>query len=170
MPRFGEPELLQRSHELEGFDCGVPALDRWLIEHARTAGGIGSARSYVVVDSKQRRVVGYHALTAASISHGEATERARKGMPRHSIPAVLLARLAVDASVAGMGIGAFLLRDAMTRALAASEAIGARLLLAHALDAGARAFYVRFGFESSVTDPLSVQLLMKDVRASLEGL
>jgi GNAT superfamily N-acetyltransferase len=135
---------------------------------ARNAAAAGSAKTYVVTDSEQSRVVGYHALTVASIEHDEATERATKGMPRHQIPAVLLARLAVDESVKGKGLGAFLLRDAMARALAVSEEAGVRLLLAHALNDRARQFYLRFGFEPSPTDELNLQLLMKDIRASLD--
>lgn len=167
MSRFGDPEPLAAEHRLEGFDCGVGSLNVWLTEHAIRAGGVGSARTYVITDHEQQRVVAYHALTAASISHTEATGRARKGMPRHPIPAVLLARMAVDRSVQGRGLGAFVLTDAMHRALAASEEIGARVLLVHAMDDQAEAFYRRFGFEQSPTDPHNLQLLLKDIRASM---
>ncbi len=88
-------------------------------------------------------------------------------MPRHPIPVILLARLAVDLSVQGHGLGAFLLADAMQRSLAAAESIGVRALLVHAKDDPARAFYERFGFVASPTDPLHLTLLLKDLRASL---
>jgi GNAT superfamily N-acetyltransferase len=107
-------------------------------------------------------------LAAASVAHQHATERARKGQLRHPIPAVLLARLAVDASVQGHGVGAWLLQDAMRRALSAAEAVGIRVLLVHALDKNARSFYQRWGFEPSPTDPLNLQMLFKDIRKSLE--
>ena len=81
---------------------------------------------------------------------------------------MLLARLAVDVSVQGRGLGAFLLRDAMARALSASGQIDARVLLVHALHEEARSFYERCGFERSPTDPLNLQLLFKDIRKSLE--
>jgi GNAT superfamily N-acetyltransferase len=168
MPRFGDPEPLADHHGLEGFDCGTESLNRWLLEHAGEATGGGSARTYVVVDAVQGRVVGYHALAAAAISPADATGRARRGQPRHPMPAVLLARLAVDVSVQRRGIGAFLLRDAMTRALAASEQIGARVLLVHALHERARGFYERWGFEPSPTDPLNLQLLFTDIRRTLD--
>lgn len=167
MPRFSDPERLDSSHALSGFDCGEASLNLWLERHARAAGGAGSARTYVVTDGKQNRVVGYHALALASISHKEATARAADGMPKHPIPALLLARLAVDVSVKGKGLGAFLLRDAMTRTLAVSEEAGARLLLAHALSEEARRFYLHFGFEASPFDRMNLQLLAEDIRASL---
>lgn len=167
MARFGDPEPLNAEHHLEGLTCGVAALDLWLPRHASQAAASGSARTYVTVDATQTRVAGYYALAAASIEPEVATSRARRGMPRHPIPAVLLARLAVDGSVQGLGVGAWLLDDAMRRAAAAAETLGVRLLLAHAVDERARDFYERFGFQASPTDPLNLQLLIKDVRASL---
>ena len=169
MPRFTDPEPLGPEHVLAGFDCGVESLNVWLERHARLAMGAGSARTYVVVENDQARVVGYHALTVASIERRDATDRATEGMPRHQIPAVLLARLAVDKSVERRGIGAFLLRDAMERAIAVSEQAGIRLLLVHAVDEQARNFYLHFGFTPSPTDPLNLQMLIKDIRASLEA-
>jgi GNAT superfamily N-acetyltransferase len=124
--------------------------------------------TYVLVAEGSRRVIGFHALTVASISHQDATERARRGMPRYPIPVVLLARLAVDRSVQGRGVGALLLADAMRRALSLAEGTGVRLLLAHAIDRDALGFYLRFGFERSPSDPFNLQLLIKDIRRSLD--
>jgi len=168
MPRFGDPEALDRGHRLDGFDCGRESLNVWLAEHARQAAAAGSARTFVTTDADQDRVVGYYALAAAAVAHEQATSRVRKGMPRHPIPAVLLARLAVDRSVQARGLGAWLLRDAMVRALSASEAMGIRAMLVYAIDEDARGFYERFGFDPSPTDPFNLQLLFKDLRATLE--
>lgn len=168
MPRFLDPQPLGSEHRINGFDCGVGSLDIWLVKHARAAAGAGSARTYVVVDTEQDRVVGYHALSLASIEHANATERGRKSMARHPIPAMLLARLAVDKAVQSKGIGAFLLRDAMSRALSVAEQAGMRLLLVHAVNEEARTFYEHFGFEVSPTDPMNLQLLVKDIRLALD--
>jgi GNAT superfamily N-acetyltransferase len=167
VPRFGDPEPLGPDHSLEAFDSGVGSLNTWLREHARGAATAGSARTYVLEDAEQGRVVSYHALCAASVSHRETSARVRRGMPRHSIPAVLLARLAVDRSVQGRGLGAFLLRDAMVRSLAVAAQVGVRVMLVHALDEGAQGFYLHHGFEPSPTDPMNLQLIVKDMQASL---
>ena len=167
MPRFSDPEPLGSHHVLAGFRSGEGSLDAWLRDRARGAGA-GSARTYAIVDAEQERVVGYHALTVGSIEHAEATPRARKGMPRHPIPVVLLARLAVDESVQGRGIGSFLLRDAMARTAAAAGRFGIRALLVHALHEEARAFYLRHGLEPSPTDELHLMILVKDIRAAIE--
>jgi GNAT superfamily N-acetyltransferase len=169
LSRFRDPEPLDADHDLEDFDCGVESLKVWLKKHAAAAAAAGSARTYVVHDEEQDRVVGFHALAAASINHAEATRRAAKGMPRHAIPAVLLARLAVEGAVQGRGVGAWLLRDAMLRSLSAAESVGIRVLLVHAIDDTARAFYEHHGFEPSPTDPLNLQMLIKDIRAAVEG-
>lgn len=169
MPRFLDPQPLGAEHRVNGFESGEASLGLWLLKHARAAAGAGSARTYVVLDSEQgHRVVGYHALTLASIEHDDATDRARKGMPRNPIPAMMLARLAVDRTVQGRGLGAFLLRDAMIRALSVAEQAGVRLLLVHALNDDARGFYEHFGFEPSPADPMSLQLLVKDIRLALD--
>lgn len=167
MPRFSDAEPLTADHDVSVFDCGVESLNLWLKRHALQAASSGSARTYIVSDTEHDRVVGYHAMAAASISPAQATARAAKGMPRHPIPAVLLARLAVDADLQGRGLGAWLLRDALLRALSVADELGVRVMLVHAIDDDARAFYLRYGFEPSPTDALNLQLLLKDVRPPL---
>ena len=144
-------------------------MNLWLDRHARQAASVGSARTYVVTDSEQERVVGYHALTAGAVEHAAATARTIKGMPRYPVPVVLLARLAVDRTVAGRGLGAWLLRDAMIRTVAAADTIGVRALLVHAHDDDALSFYVRHGFEPSPTGRLHLMMLIKDLAASVRA-
>ncbi len=162
------PRPLERKDPREGFRCGVASLDTWLVEHAPGADAAGSARTYVVVDEEQDRVVGYYALSVASLEREEATGRASRGMPRHPIPAMLLARLAVDESVQGKGVGAMLLADAMQRTLLVAEETGISLLLVHAVNDDARSFYLYYGFEASPSDPMNLQLLIKDIRATMK--
>ena len=169
MPRFSEPEPLGPDHVLEGFDCGRASLNVWLVRYARQAAAVGSARTYVILDAQQARVVGYYAPTAAGLERDSATARIVKGMPQYPIPVVLLARLAVDLSVAGRGLGAWLLRDAMMRTLAAAETIGVRAMLVHAIDQHAAGFYLRHGLEASPTEPRHLMILIKDIAASLNA-
>lgn len=166
---YRQPEPLARHHRLEDFRCGEAALDEWLTRHARAAHAAGSARVFVTTLDDAETVVGYYALAAAQVAPEEATERVRKGQPpARGIPAVLLARLAVHEAHQGVGLGQSLLRDVLRRCVAAAESIGARVLLVHAKHERAKAWYLRFGFEESPTDPLHVLLLLKDVRKLLE--
>ena len=82
---------------------------------------------------------------------------------------ILLARLAVNQSEKGRGLGAALLKDALLRSLQAADIIGCRAVLVHAKDQQAQAFYRKYGFESSPVDEFHLYLLMKDIQASLGG-
>lgn len=166
---YRPPEPLERRHRLDDFDCGEPALDEWLKRHARPAQASGSARVFVTTLEDGDTVVGYYALAAAQVEPEAATERTLKGQPRtRPVPAVLLARLAVDQKHQRSGLGRSLLQDVMLRSLDAAESIGARVLLVHAKHEAAKAWYVQFGFEESPTDPLHLLMLLKDVRAFLQ--
>jgi len=163
------PEPLARRHELDDFACGETALDEWLKKHARAANASESARVLVVTTDDAATVVGYYALAAAQVEPADATERARKGQPsRRPVPAVLLARLAVDHRHQGAGLGRSLLQDVLLRCVEAADAIGVRVLLVHAKHERAKAWYEQYGFEESPTDPLHLMMLMKDVRAFVE--
>jgi GNAT superfamily N-acetyltransferase len=159
------PIPLESGHDVAAFDCGVPALNQYLKKYALPNQQGQSARTYVA--TRAERVVGYYTLTAGSARREETPARVAKGLAAHPVPVVLLARLAVDASEKGKGLGAGLLKDALLRAAAAAEIIGCRAVMVHAKDEGARTFYQRFGFEPSPSDPFHLFLLMKDLRASL---
>jgi GNAT superfamily N-acetyltransferase len=162
------PEPLAKHHRVDEFDCGEPALDDWLKRHARVAHAGGSARVYVTTLEDGDTVVGYYALAAAQVAPDEVTTRARKGQPHaRPIPAILLARFAVDRSRQGAGVGGSLLQDVLVRCLDAAETIGARVLLVHAKSDAARTWYEQYGFEASPSDPLHLMMLLKDVRAFL---
>ncbi len=165
---YSRPQPLESGHDRGQFACGEPELDRWLADHALGAQSSGSAR--VFVSTAGQRVVGYYALAATELQPEKASERARKGQPRtRPLPAVLLARLAVDLAHQGKGLGRSLLQDAMLRVNGAADELGIRLMLVHAKHARASRWYTRFGFEESPTDPLHLILLMKDLRAFLSA-
>lgn len=162
MSGFGTIEKLRRDHALDSFDCGKDELNRFLKRHALTNQASDSAQTYVLADGLI--VKGYYSLAAGTVSHEEATERVKKGPARHPIPVVLLARLAVDASLQGKKIGPALLKDALRRAVHAADTIGARAVLVHAKDDNAKGFYEHFTFEPSPSDPYHLRLIMKDLR------
>ncbi len=166
---YRPPKPLAKQHRVDEFQCGEPALDEWLRRHARAAQASDSARVFVATVDDGETVVGYYALAAAQVAPDEATARAMKGQPQtRPVPAILLARLAVDQSHQGAGLGRSLLQDVLLRCVDAAEAIGARVLLVHAKHEAARAWYMQYDFEESPSDPLHLLMLMKDVRAFLQ--
>src|SRR5215207_7777361 len=147
---YRRPEPLGKHHRLDEFQCGEPALDEWLKRHARAAQASDSARVFVATLEDGETVVGYYALAAAQVTPEDATSRALKGQPRaRPIPAVLLARLAVDREHQRAGLGRSLLQDVLLRCVDAAEAIGARVFLVHAKHEAAKAWYSQFDFEES---------------------
>jgi GNAT superfamily N-acetyltransferase len=156
------PEPLDGQHRLEGFDCGKPALNDWLVRHARQAQGSGSAKTFVVADDD--RVAGYFSLTVGQVDVLEVPERVRKGMGQYPVPVVILARLAVSAQDQGRGIGFGLLQDAIRRTMLIAEQAGIRAMLTHPIDHEAAKFYTRFGFVASPLRERQLLLLLKDAR------
>ena len=155
-------EKLQPHHAVEAFDCGQEVLNRFLQKHALQNQLSGGSQAYVgLVDNI---VVGYYALAVGSVEQENAPERVKKGLAKHSIPIMLLARLAVDVHWQKQGVGAALLKDATLRTLQAADIAGIRALLVHAKDDAAKQFYERFDFLPSPSDPLHLFILLKDVR------
>ncbi len=157
------PEPLAPQHLLEGFDCGKPALNDWLLRHARQAQGSGSAKTFVVAE-EDGRVAGYFSLTVGQVDTLDAPERIRKGMGQYPVPVVILARLAVSRQDQGRGIGFGLLQDAIRRTMLIGEQAGIRAMLTHPVDDNAAQFYTRFGFIASPLREQQLLLLLKDAR------
>jgi predicted N-acetyltransferase YhbS len=161
---YSLPRPITEDDDTSSFDTSEPALDDYLRQRALANHVQGASRC--LVTCRADRVVGYYALASASVQHRDVTGKVRRNMP-DPVPVILLSRLAVDRKEQDSGLGKHLLRDAILRSVAASEIIGVRALLVHALNDTARAFYAHFDFEPSPTDPLHLLLLMKDARAAI---
>jgi GNAT superfamily N-acetyltransferase len=158
-------EKLHRIHEIEAFDCGREALNRFLIRYAHQNQQAGASQTYVALSEVE--VVGYYTLVVGQVEYDDAADRLKKGLARHPVPIMLLARLAVAIGWQGKGLGAGLLKDAMLRTLQAAEIAGIRAFVVHAKDDEAKSFYERHDFVASQSDPYHLFRLMKDVRAGL---
>lgn len=158
-------EKLRRSHGVEGFDCGKEALNRFLVRHSLQSQQSGASQTYVALAGN--KIVGFYTLVFGQVEYEGAPERLTKGLARHPVPLMVLARLAVSSPWQGQRIGAGLLKDSLRRTLQAAEIAGLRAFAVHAKDDEARAFYERFDFVASPTDPRHLFLLLKDVRAVL---
>ena len=169
MTNYRLPTLLSREHDLEGFECRSAEQTEWLRLHARQSSGSGTTRVLVVTPTDSDVVVAYYAWCMASVSPADAPLRMRTGAGRYPQPVALLARLGVDVSHEGRGIGAGLLQDVIARTDAVGAEIGCRGLLVHAETPEARDFYLHLvpEFEPSPTDDLHLLLLMKDIRRTL---
>jgi GNAT superfamily N-acetyltransferase len=141
---MNKPVPLEEGHDTSSFDCGVEALNIYLVRYARQSQKREGARTYAVVEGN--RVVGYYTLVFGGIAWEEAPEHVRKGLGKYPIPIMTIARLAVHKSAAGKGLGNSLLLDVLERALAASEIAGLRAVVVDAKDEQAKRFYEKRGF------------------------
>lgn len=161
MSEYAGPELLADHHSIDDFTCGEPALDQWLRTRARANQRHGSSRVWVA--TLDNRVVAFYASSTAVVLRARATKRAARNQPE-PIPAILLGRLAVDQRHHAQGLAAAMLKHFIQKSLEVAELTGVRLLLVHAKDQTARAFYERYGFEPSPIDDLTLMLILADIR------
>jgi GNAT superfamily N-acetyltransferase len=135
-------EPLRADHVVDEFDSGRPEIDTWLQQHALSAEARRTSRTFVWSGD---RVLAYYTLTAHLLVREDLPKAYGRGGPRQ-IPAVLLARLALDKSLHGQGLGAALLVDALTRVVVATETVAARFVVVDAIDDSAAMFYEHYGF------------------------
>jgi GNAT superfamily N-acetyltransferase len=161
-----ETKPLDKLHDRASFDCGVEVLNEYLKKYALQNQKKDAARTYVVT-TEENRIVGYYTLVFGSVSAAETTAEISAGLGKYPIPIILLARLAIDVNEKDKGLGKLLLRDALLRAIRASEIAGLRAFLVHAKDETAKKFYEKFGFQSSPHNEFHLFLKISDIRASL---
>ena len=155
-------EKLTKQHSVDDFDCGEEALNRFLSRFALPNQQASASQTYIGLTDVI--IVGFYTLVVGEVAYDDAPERLKKGLARHPVPLMLIARLAVSQVWQGKGIGAGLLKDAMLRTTQAAEIGGIRALAAHAKNDAACAFYEHFGFIPSPTDPLHLFVLTKDLQ------
>lgn len=156
---------LSTADRLELFDCGQPALNQFLQRYALLNQKANSAQTYVCCHGSD--VVGFYSLAVGSVDPQEAPTRVTKGLARHPVPVMILARLAVDRDHQRKGLGRALLKDALLRTAQAADIAGIRCLLVHAKDDAARQWYASWDFEPSPTDPYHLFLMIKDLKVLL---
>ena len=159
-------EPLGSSHDRGGFDCGVAALDRYLRETARQHVAKGIAKTFVLVEDTAdppKAILGFFTLSLCQVFASDVPEKWAKKLPRE-IPAMRLGRLAVARARQHEGLGRILLVEAIYKVAAVASAAGGIGLFVDAKDQAAAAFYSRFGFEATPTQPLTLFMPVQTVR------
>lgn len=170
-------ERLSASHaeHIAAFGSSSDSLTRFLQQEALEYDKRGFCSSFLVFETTDasRALVGYYSLNAFSIQ-AEALPRAEMwGYPgsvrRNGVPAVLISRLAVAQAREGQGFGKLLLLYALRHVVFATQELAARLVVVHALDERALAFYRYFGFQSIAGEPRHLFLAIKRIRELMEA-
>lgn len=158
---------LHRRWDRSAFSCGHSVLDDWLKGQAGQQEKSGNTRTFLAVDPMSARVVGYYATTAYRLDLDEAAAALGAGKRRYPIPAVLLARLAVDSTCQGRGVGRQLLTHAVRKISRASQVVGFEMVVVHAIDQAAVAFYAHDGFVPLDAHPQHLFLTTQRLRATV---
>lgn len=168
-------EPLTDRHQVAGFSCGEPSLDRWLVEHALTNQRRSLSRTFVAADAATGQpegegpVAGYVTLVAAAIQVERLPGAERRGLVGlDEVGAALIARLARCERHRHRGLGAWLLQQTLYRIIEADRHLAVRAVIVDALNDHAGAWYAGWGFKPLPGGPPGrLWLPMKRVRASL---
>jgi GNAT superfamily N-acetyltransferase len=167
-PAYAAPEPITREHRLDVFDCGKVPLNDFLRRRALKNEGRAS-RTYVIeaaAGEQAGAVVGFYTLSAGAVQLADVPKKLARNMP-NPLPVMVLGRMAVDTRHAGKGLGRGMLREAFQRVLDASQKVGARALLVHAVDDEAVTFYTQYGFQIFPTGSRTLFLPIKTVAEAL---
>ncbi len=161
--------LDKKNHNRKDFDCGVDALNNYLRMMANQQSTRDNTRTFVLEDvNNPTHLIGYYALTMTSLDLASLPKQLQKKHTNiHS--AGLIARLAVDKRFFKQGYGEWLLIDALSKLLLASETVAFPLVVVDSKE-GAVQFYKKFGFESFLDLPNKLYMTITDIRKSLSSL
>jgi GNAT superfamily N-acetyltransferase len=150
-----------KQHNIDSFTCGSKPLDIWLKTQANQSAKKGHSHSYVIADDANI-VIGYYAIVVRKFFPQESLpESFDKKFPNGTTGA-LLARLAVDSTMQGKGIGAALLYDALQRIKNSAAETGALLLFVDAKE-GKEDFYLKYGFTPLSSDPSTMFIRIDEI-------
>lgn len=158
------PTALTGSHVVSEFDCGNDALNDWLIKHALKNQSSSASRTFVIC--QDNRVVGFYALASGSVERMTSPKTIARNMPE-PVPVMVLGRLAVHSTMQGQRLGSALLKDALLRTLSVSKDVGIRAILVHAISEDAKRFYLGYGFQASLIDPMTLMLPIRHIESLL---
>ena len=146
------PRPLRAEDDCSQFECGRESLNQWFRRRAWNNQAANVTRTSVICDSETEEIVGWVSLSAAQIERGALPKPEQRNRP-DPIPAILVARLAVDRRHQGRGLSRSLLFYALKTAVNLAQKLGCFCVITHPLDEEVRSFYGKFGFRELPFDP-----------------
>ena len=160
-------EPVGKHHDRGAFDCGDDALNQFLHRHARQSHEKGSAKTYLAINKRNEKILGYYSLSPASIAYERAPELIKRDLARHDVPVFRLGRLAVDLSIQSQGLGGQLLLAAGRRCLLVAAQAGGVALLIDAKNDQVAEWYASYGAVPLLDAHLSLLLPLKTIHTAL---
>lgn len=175
------PELLRADHVLEGFDCGEPDINRFLLEDARIHADAGFSQTWVIARPDDQVVLGFVALSAASqpvkVKIQGKTKPLLSGIlatcPFPAAPVLLLGQLGRRKELTKGGIGSRLLIFAIVKTVELAKQVGVTGLVLDALTDELLGYYRKVKFERLPYPDKRVRrmlLTMADAKATIAEL
>ena len=158
-------ELLAKSHDRDGFDCGSDALNLFLKHTAQQHAERGISRTFVLVDESAtapKPIVGFFSLNLCQIKSESLSVAEAKKLPR-DVSGVRLGRLAVAKAYQRQGMGKTLLVAAMEKFIEIFNTAGGIGLFVDAQDQKAKTYYEQFGFVSLPSNELELFLPVRTI-------
>lgn len=162
-------ELLAKSHDRDGFDCGSEPLNLFLKQTARQHAERGISRTFVLVNettAAPKPILGFFSLNICQIKSESLSAQEAKRLPR-DVAGVRLGRLAVAKAHQRQGIGKTLLVAAMEKFIEIFNSAGGIGLFVDAKDQDAKRYYEQFGFVSLASNELELFLPVKTLQETL---
>jgi GNAT superfamily N-acetyltransferase len=162
-------EPIHKKHDQEAFDCGEETLNEFLRRYARKSHESGGAKTFLAIDdAANKTLLGFYSLAPASVGYARTPEVIRRGLARHEVPGFRLARLAVDRTRQGQGLGGQLLMAAGRRCLLAAAEVGGVVLVIDAKNERGARWYAGYGAVPLLDAPLSLLLPLATIEAALK--
>jgi GNAT superfamily N-acetyltransferase len=162
-------EPISKGHDREAFDCGEEALNEFLRRYARKSHELGGAKTFLAIDdSDNQTILGFYSLSPASVQYARTPETMRRGLARHEVTGFRLARLAVDRSVQGKGLGGQLLLAAGRRCLLAAAEVGGVVLVIDAKNESVAKWYASYGAVPLLDATLTLLLPLTTIEGALK--
>ena len=163
-------EPISKKYDRDAFDCGEPALNEFLRRHASKTHELGGAKTFLAIDDNDNKtILGFYSLSPASVAYTRTPEIVKRGLARHDVPGFRLARLAVDRSAQGQGLGGQLLLSAGGRCLRAAAEVGGLVLVIDAKNSRVAQWYVSYGALPVLDAPLTLMLPLTTIQDVLKA-
>ena len=158
---------IQRKSILKKFDCGIEKLNEFLSRYAIRNDELGIGRTFVALNNNDH-ILDYFTLATAQVAYQEIPDEYKGKLPKYPIPALRIARIAVNKELQGNRVGKWLLSQVFTKAVQVSDITGLYLIIVDAKETS-KSFYEYYGFQRLVDEDLSYFVVVDTIRKAIQG-
>ena len=158
---------IQPKSKLKCLNCEVDELNEFLTRYANKNDELGIGKTFVALDENDK-IVGYFTLATAQVVYQESPNEYRGKLPKYPIPALRIARLAVDKELKEKGIGKWLLAQAFVKIIQVADVTGIYFIIVDAKETS-QSFYEHYGFIKFNDEVLTYFILVYTIRKAIQG-